>query len=407
MNAKPRGRQFFQNPGPTNIPDRVLRAMDRATLDFLSDEFMDIHRYCHAGVKRVLKTQQTLFMYASSGHGAWEASLANLFVPGDKLLMLESGYFSESWEQMARNLGIEIETIRCDWRHGIRIADVAARLAADKSHAIKAVMTVQNETATGLATPIAEVRRAIDEAKHPALLLVDTISSLGCYDFRMDAWGVDVAVGGSQKGLMMPTGLSFTGVSQKALDLSKKATAPRHYWNWEMMTRREPQSFVGTTPVHLFYALQESLKLIDEEGLDAIFARHRRLAEATRAAVAHWNGGVSGGASCDAKGIAGPVKAPEMFCADPARVSDSVTGVIVPDGHDANAFRSVAVNRYNLSLGGGLGPLMGRVFRIGHMGDLNEPMLLGALATVELALRTAKIPFEAGGVDAAIRALAA
>lgn len=407
MNAKPRGRQFFQNPGPTNIPDRILRAMDRATLDFLSEEFMAIHRFCHAGVKRVLKTQQHLFMYASSGHGAWEASLVNLFQPGDTVLMLESGYFSESWEQMATNLGLKIERITADWRMGVRVADVARRLEADKTRQIKAVLTVHNETATGLATPIAEIRRSIDEVKHPALLLVDTISSLGCYDFRMDAWGVDVCVGGSQKGLMLPTGMSFTGVSQKAFDMSKKPGLPRHYWNWEMMSRREPQSFVGTTPVHLFFALEESIKMIEEEGLDAIFARHRRLADATRAAVTHWGGAAMSGAGCGAKGVTGAVKALELFCADPSRLSDSVTAVIVPDGHDANVMRTVALNRYNLSLGGGLGPLMGRVFRIGHMGDLNEPMLLGSLATVELAFKTAGIPYQSGGVDAAIKSLAA
>ncbi|MBL8674397.1 MAG: aminotransferase class V-fold PLP-dependent enzyme [Rhodospirillales bacterium] len=407
VNAKPRGRQFFQNPGPTNIPDRILRAMDRATLDFLSDEFMEIHRFCHAGVRRVLKTNQRLFMYASSGHGAWEASLVNLFAPGDTLLMLESGYFSESWEQMAANLGLKIERLAADWRRGVRVEDVARRLEADKGHAIKAVLTVHNETATGLATPIADVRRAIDGARHPALLLVDTISSLGCYDFRMDAWGVDVCVGGSQKGLMLPTGMSFTGVSDKAFERSKRPGLPRHYWNWEMMTRREPQSFVGTTPVHLFFALEESIKMIEEEGLDAIFARHHRLAAAARAAVAHWGGGAVSGATCGEKGIGGPVKAIELFCADASRLSDSVTTVMVPDGHDANAFRGVALNRFNVSTGGGLGPLMGRVFRIGHMGDLNEPMLLGALATIELAFKVAGMPYNPGGVEAAVGALAA
>ena len=406
MNAKPRGRQFFQNPGPTNIPDRVLRAMDRAVLDFLSDEFMAIHRTCHAGVKRVLKTQQQLFMYAASGHGAWEAALANVLSPGDSVLMLESGYFSDSWTTMARHLGLEVETVSSDWRRGVRFDALADRLKADKAHAIKAVLVVHNETATGLALPVPEVRRALDEVKHPALLLVDTISSLGCFDFRMDAWGVDIAVGGSQKGLMLPTGMSFTGVSEKGIAASSQGKTRRHYWDWREMGSREPQRFLGTTPVHMFFALEEALKLLDEEGLDAVFARHNRLASATRAAVAHWGGNARSNVKADAKGIAGGVKAIELFCADDARLSDSVTAVMLPEGHDADAFRRMAVNRFNLSLGGGLGTLGGRVFRIGHMGDLNEPMLLGALATIELTFKACGIPHQAGGVEAAINALA-
>ena len=406
MNAKPRGRQFFQNPGPTNIPDRVLRAMDRAVLDFLSDEFLEIHRTCHAGVKRVLKTQQQLFMYAASGHGAWEAALANVLSPGDSVLMLESGYFSDSWTQMASHLGLHVETVPSDWRHGVRIDAVVAKLQADTAHAIKAVLVVHNETATGLALPVSEVRRALDEAKHPALLLVDTISSLGCFDFRMDAWGVDIAVGGSQKGLMLPTGMSFTGVSEKGMAASTRGKTRRHYWDWREMGGREPQRFLGTTPVHMFFALEEALKLLEEEGLDAVFARHNRLASATRAAVAHWGGHAKSNVKADAKGIADGVKAIELFCADDARLSDSVTAVMLPEGHDADAFRRTALNRFNLSLGGGLGTLGGRVFRIGHMGDLNEPMLLGALATVELTFRACGVPHAAGGVEAAIEALA-
>ena len=406
MNAKPRGRQFFLNPGPTNIPDRVLRAMDRAVLDFLSDEFMAIHRACHAGVKRVLKTQQQLYMYAASGHGAWEAALANIFSPGDRVLMLESGYFSDSWTRMAGHLGLEVEVVSCDWRQGVRIEEIEARLRADAAHAIKGVLVVHNETATGLSIPVPEVRRAIDAARHPALLLVDTISSLGCFDFRMDAWGVDIAVGGSQKGLMLPTGMSFTGVSEKGLAASAHAKTRRHYWDWKEMGAREPQRFIGTTPVHLFYALEESLKLLDEEGLDAVFARHRRLADATRAAVAHWGGDRRSGVKAGAKGISEGVKAIELFCADEARLSDSVTAIMLPEGHDADAFRRAALTRFNLSLGGGLGALGGRVFRIGHMGDLNEPMLLGALATIELTFTACGVPYQTGGVDAAIRALA-
>jgi alanine-glyoxylate transaminase / serine-glyoxylate transaminase / serine-pyruvate transaminase len=386
VNAKPRGRQFFQNPGPTNIPDRILRAMDRPVLDFLSDEFMEIHRRCHEGVKRVLKTDNHLFCYTASGHGAWEAALANLFSPGDRLLLLESGYFSEQWGVMASRLGLETEALKADWRTGCDMAKLAARLAADTAHTIRAVLAVHNETATGVVHPIPQIRKVIDDASHPALLLVDTISSLGCFDYRMDAWGVDITVGGSQKGLMLPTGMSFTGVSNKALEVSAKAKLPRHYFNWQEMTGRQPQRFLGTTPVHMFFGLDESLKVLEEEGLDAVFHRHHRLAEATRRAVQAWSAG--GG--------------PQIFCADSARYSDSITAVLMPEGHDAEKLRKVAIDRFNLSLGGGLGSLGGKVFRIGHMGDLNEPMLLGALATVELAMTVCGVPYGKGGVEAAV-----
>jgi alanine-glyoxylate transaminase/serine-glyoxylate transaminase/serine-pyruvate transaminase len=390
-NARPRGRQFFNNPGPTNIPDRVLRAMDRPVLDFMSDEFVAIHHACHAGVKRVLKTDQSLYMYNASGHGAWEAALANLFAAGDTVIIVETGYFSESWTEMAVNLGIKVETIAADWRKGAEVAKLGERLAKDKAHEIKAVLCVHNETATGMVLPVADIRRAIDEAKHPALLLADTISSLGSIDYRMDAWGIDVTVGGSQKGLMLPTGMSFTGVSGKALEASRKNKAPRHYFHWELMNGRAPQKFMGTAPVHMFFGLHESLRMLEEEGLDAVFQRHTRLAEATRAAVRAW--GANG-------------KGPQLYCESSDRLSNSVTAVLMPEGVNADAMRKVAVDRYNLSLGGGLGPLMGKVFRIGHMGDLNEPMLLGALATTELAMKTAGVPFAPGGVDAAIDSLA-
>ncbi len=268
--SKPRGRQFFNNPGPTNIPDRVLRAMDRPVLDFMSDEFLAIHHACHAGVKRVLKTDQTLYMYNASGHGAWEAALANLFAAGDTVMIIETGYFSQSWTEMAVNLGIKVESIAADWRKGADISKLAERLAKDKAHEIRAVLTVHNETATGMVLPVADIRRAMDEAKHPALLLSDTISSLASIEYKMDAWGVDVTVGGSQKGLMLPTGMSLTGVSNKALDVSRKNKAPRHYWSWELMNGRAPQKFMGTAPVHMFFGLQESLKMLEEEGLAAL-----------------------------------------------------------------------------------------------------------------------------------------
>lgn len=391
MNAKPRGRQFFNNPGPTNIPDRVLRAMDRPVLDFMSEEFLAIQHACHAGVKRVMKTDQTLYMYTASGHGAWEAAIANLFSPGETVLMIESGYFSESWTQMATNLGVKVEKLAADWRKGVDIAKLAERLARDKQHEIKAVLVVHNETATGMFIPIQDVRRALDETKHPALLLADTISSLGSLEYKMDAWGIDVTVGGSQKGLMLPTGMSMTGVSDKALEVAARSKMPRHYFNWQMMNARKPQSFVGTAPVHLFFGLQESLRMIEEESLDAVIARHTRLGEATRAAVRAWG--------ADGKG-------PQLFCQSEDRLSNSVTTVMMPEGHSSDGMRKAAVDRFNLSLGGGLGPLMGKVFRIGHMGDLNEPMLLGCLATTELAMKTAGVPFAPGGVDAAIASLA-
>ncbi len=390
-NTKPRGRQFFNNPGPTNIPDRVLRAMDRPVIDFMSDEFIAIHHACHNGVKRVFKTDQNLFMYTATGHGAWEAALANLFSPGDKVLMIETGYFSASWTEMAAHLDIKVETVSADWRKGVDVSKIAERLAADKQHEIKAVLTVHNETATGMVLPLPEIRRAIDEAKHPALLLSDTISSLASMEYKMDAWGIDLTVAGSQKGLMLPTGMSMTGVSAKALEVSRKAKTPRHYWSWEMMTGRAPQKFVGTAPVHMFFGLQESLKMLEEEGLDAVFQRHARLGEATRAAVRVW--GSNG-------------KGPQLFGQTPDRLSNSVTAVMMPEGVSSDPMRKAAVDRFNLSLGGGLGTMMGKMFRIGHLGDLNEPMLLGALATTELAMKSAGVPFVPGGVDAAIESLA-
>ena len=391
VNVKPRGRQFFNNPGPTNIPDRILRAMDRPVMDFLAPEFLEIQRACMAGVKRILKTDQTLFVHAATGHGAWEAAMANLFSPGETVLVVETGYFSLGWKEMAETLGLKVETVPADWRKGIDIAKVAERLAKDKAHAIKAVLAVHNETATGMVLPLADVRRAIDEARHPALLLSDTISSLGSMEYKMDAWGVDVTVGGSQKGLMMPTGMAITGVSAKAMEASRTSKMPKYYFNWQLMEARLPQRFIGTVPVHFFFGLHESIKMLEEEGLDAVFARHARLAEATRAAVRAW--GANG-------------KGPMLYGETPERLSNSVTTVLMPEGVSSDGLRKAALERYNLSLGGGLGPLMGKVFRIGHLGDLNEPMLLGCLATTELAMKTAGVPFAPGGVDAAIESLA-
>ena len=307
------------------------------------------------------------------------------------MLVLESGYFSEGWAEMAEKLGLHAQTIKADWRRGIDPAAVAAALRADTAGAIKAVLAVHNETATGMAMPIPKIREAIDGAGHGALLLVDTISSLGSLDFRMDDWGVDGAVGGSQKGLMLPTGFSFTAVSAKGMAAHATATLPRHYFDWSEMTKRPHRSFVGTIPTAQFYGLQESLRLIELEGLDAVVARHHRLAEATRRAVRTWSGNAG----------------PQLYCLDPARLSDSVTAVLMPEGQSADAVRKTAMDRFNVSLGGGLGKLGGQVFRIGHLGDLNEPMILGTLSCIEMSLRANAVPHGAGGVDAAMEYLAA
>ncbi len=405
MNSRPTGRPFFFNPGPTNIPDRILNAMNKPTMDFLAPEFLAIHGRVHEGVKRVLKTKQHLFMYAANGHGAWEAALANLLAPGDKVLSLESGYFSANWATMAEELGLVVEVVPADWRTGVAQAAIVNRLKADDRREIKAILVAHNETATGVVTPLIEARHALDEAGHNALLFADTISSLGSFDFRMDDWGVDIVVGGSQKGLMMTTGLSFTGVSERALEQSRQIKTRRSYWSWADMMTRQPQKFPGTTPVHMFFGLDEALNMIETEGLDAVFRRHRRYAVATRAAIGHWGDGARSGVAISAAGIKGSVKALELVCANPKRASDSVSAVLMPEGHDANALRALAHGRFNLALGAGLGPLNGRVFRIGHMGDLNEPMLLGALATVELSLKAAGVPHQAGGVDAAMKTL--
>jgi alanine-glyoxylate transaminase/serine-glyoxylate transaminase/serine-pyruvate transaminase len=387
---KPRGRHFFANPGPTNIPDSVLRALDHASIDFNDPDFVPIYDAAFAGVKRVLRTVQHLFMYNASGHGAWEASLTNLLSPGDTIMVLESGYFSEEWANMARGHGLEVRVIAADWRRGVDIADVRKELAADTAHVIKAVCVVHNETATGMMLPLPAIREAIDATRHPALFLVDTISSLGSLEFRMDDWKIDCVVGGSQKGLMLPTGMSFTGVSDKGMAAHAAAKLHRFYFDWTLMLNRPQKSFIGTIPVNVFYGLRESLRLLDEEGLDNVTARHTRLAEATRRAVKVWAGN----------------NGPTLFCVSPDRYSDSVTAVLMPEGFNGDALRKTVRERFNVSLGGGLGKLGGKIFRIGHLGDLNEPMLLGALSSVEMAMRIDGIPHGRGGVEAAMSFLA-
>jgi len=387
------GYHFFMNPGPTNIPERILRAMNRGTLDFTGARFKAIADECFAGLQRVFKTTQPILGYAATGHGAWEAALVNLFSPGDKLLVIESGFFSLNWGLRGQQFGLEVETLPNDWRRPGDPAKLEARLRADREHKIKAVLAVHNETSTGVAQPIAAMRKAIDAAGHPALFLVDTISSLASFDFRMDEWGVDVVVAGSQKGLMLPTGMAFTAISAKALAATATAKLPRVYWDWRRLLGQGTQQgyWNGTVPVHFFYGLQEALRMLEEEGLDNVFARHHRLAEATRRAVRAWrqNDG------------------PEVFATDPGSESDTITAVLLPEGCDADKVRQLALDKFNVSLGGGLDRLRGRVFRIGHLGDLNEPMVLGAIAAVEMALDLAGVPHGRGGVQAAMEYLTA
>ena len=403
--AMPRGRHFFFGPGPTNIPDSVLSAMHHTTMDFMSDEFVAIQKRVHGGIMGLLRTRQHLLMYAGNGHAAWEAALVNCFAPGEKLLILDCGHFAANWAQMARDLGYQIETIAADWRTGASVSQLEARLKADSTGEIKGVLVVHNETATGVVHPLAEIRRAVDAAGHKALLLADAISSFGSIDICMDDWGLDVVVAGSQKGLMMVTGMSLTGISEKAWARSKSVASPRSYWNWQQMTGMAPQRFPGTSPVHMILGLNESVRLIENEGFDAVLTRHKRFGAATRAAVAHWGGGAKTSVTITPVGFSGKINAIEVMCTDAKRVSDSVTTVLLPDGHDANAVRTIAHQRYNLALGGGLGPLNERALRIGHLGDLNEPMLLGALATTEMALAEAAVPHKTGGVAAAIASL--
>jgi alanine-glyoxylate transaminase/serine-glyoxylate transaminase/serine-pyruvate transaminase len=389
--AHSNGWHFFMNPGPTNIPDRILRAMDRGTLDFTGAAFKEISDECFAGLQRVFKTKQPILGYAATGHGAWEAALVNLFSPGDKVLIVESGYFSLNWGLRAESFGLEVETLANDWRRPADPAKLEARLRDDKNHEIKAVLAVHNETSTGVRNPVAAMRQAIDDAKHPALFCVDVISSLGSFDFRMDEWGVDVVVVGSQKGLMLPTGMAFTGVSAKAIAATAMAKLPRVYWDWRRLLSGDPRQgyWNGTAPVHFFYGLRESLRMLEEEGLENVFARHHRLAEATRRAVRTWrqNDG------------------PEIFATDPDGQSDTVTAVLMPDGYDADAVRTQCLEKFNVSLGGGLGHLRGKLFRIGHLGDLNEAMVLGSIATVEMALDLTGVPHGRGGVVAAMEYL--
>jgi len=382
------GRHFLQIPGPTNVPDRVLRAIDSATVDHRGPEFQEMSKEVLAGLKHVFKTKSPVVIFPASGTGAWEAALVNTLSPGDRVLMVETGHFATLWHSMASKLGVAPEFIPGDWRHGADPAAIEAKLTQDKGHAIKAVCVVHNETSTGVVSRIGEVRKAIDRAKHPALLMVDTISSLASIDYRHDEWGVDVTVAGSQKGLMLPPGLSFNAVSDKALAASKSAKLPRAYWNWEEMIAANKDGWFPYTPAtNLLFGLRVALKmLVEEEGLDNVFKRHDHHAEAARRAVRAW-------------GL-------EILCANPAEYSSSLTAVLMPEGHSEIAFRQVVLERFNLSLGSGLTKLRDKVFRIGHLGDFNDLMLAGTLAGVEMGLEVAGVPHKKGGVDAAMDYLA-
>jgi len=383
----PSGRHFLQIPGPTNVPDRVLRAMDRATMDHRGPAFGALGLAVARGLKRIFKTAQPVIVYPSSGTGAWEAALVNTLSTGDRILGSETGQFAALWTELARRLGLEVETLETDWRHGADPDAIEARLSEDRGHAIKAVCVVHNETSTGVVSRIAEVRQAMDRAAHPALLLVDTISSLASVDFRMDEWGVDVGISGSQKGLMLPPGLSFNAVSKKALAASKSSKLPKSYWRWDdMLASNETGYFPYTPATNLLYGLQEAIAMLEEEGLENVFARHTRHGQATRTAVETW-------------GL-------EVLCKNPAEYSGVLTAVLMPEGHDADALRSTILDAYDMSLGTGLGRLAKKVFRIGHLGHFNDLTLAGTLAGVEMGLKRAAVPHKAGGVQAALEVLA-
>jgi alanine-glyoxylate transaminase/serine-glyoxylate transaminase/serine-pyruvate transaminase len=378
------GRHFLQIPGPTNVPERVLRAIDRATIDHRGPEFQRLGEEVLAGLKQVFKTQSPVVIFPASGTGAWEAALVNTLSPGDRVLMYETGHFATLWQTMARRLQLQPEFITGDWRHGADASAIEARLAEDRAHEIKAVCVVHNETSTGAVTRVADVRNAVDRARHPALFMVDTISSLASIDYRHEEWGVDVTVGGSQKGLMLPPGLSFNALSPKALSVSNQAKLPRSYWSWEEMLGPNKNGFFPYTPAtNLLYGLRESLHmLIEEEGLANVFARHDRHAEATRRAVRAW-------------GL-------EILCLNPAEYSSSLTAVLMPPGHSEIAFRKAVLDHFNMSLGSGLGKVTDKVFRIGHLGDFNDLTLLGTLAGVEMGIEIAGVPHKKGGVAAAM-----
>jgi alanine-glyoxylate transaminase / serine-glyoxylate transaminase / serine-pyruvate transaminase len=383
-----RGRHFLQIPGPTNVPERVLRAIARPTIDHRGPEFARLTHEVLDGLRRIFQTSGAVVVYPSSGTGAWEAALVNTLSPGDGVLMFETGHFATLWRNMAERLGLSVTFVPGDWRHGVDLEALEAALCADRSGSIKAVAVVHNETSTGVASRVAGIRARMDAARHRALLLVDTISSLASMDYRHDEWRVDVTVSCSQKGLMLPPGLGFNAISAEALARSSSARLPRAYWDWQSMLADNQSGFFPYTPsTNLLYGVREAIAmLLEEETLPAAFARHRRHAEATRRAVQAW-------------GL-------ELVAQDPEEYSNSLTAIMMPAGHDADTFRRIVLERFDLSLGTGLGKLKGRSFRIGHLGDFNDLMLAGTLSGVEMGLAHAGVPFAPGGVTAALDVLA-
>ncbi len=391
LNSHPAGRHFLQIPGPTNVPDRILRAMDYPTIDHRGPEFQALGLKLMGDIGKIFKTVQPVVIYPASGTGAWEAALVNTLSPGDAVLMYETGQFATLWKKMADKLSLKAEFLGGDWRRGVDPAKIESRLKEDGGHSIKAVCVVHNETSTGVTSDIGAVRRAIDRAGHPALLLVDTISGLGSIDYRHDEWGVDVTVAGSQKGMMLPPGLSFNAVSQKAIAASKNAKLPRAFWSWDEIIEANKNGFWPYTPAtNMLYGLSEACDMLLEEGLQNVFDRHRRHAEATRQCVRAW-------------GL-------EILCENPAEYSGALTAVVMPmnakgERHNADALRKIILANFNMSLGQGLNKLSGWVFRIGHLGDFNDLTLMGALAGVEMGMVLAGVPHQAGGVAAAMRSL--
>ncbi len=380
------GRHFLQIPGPSAVPDRILRAISSQTIDHRGPDFASVGQKALSGIKTIFKTDENVVIYPSSGTGGWEAALVNVMSPGDRVLMFETGHFATLWKKIAQKLGLKPEFIEGDWRGGADPDQIEAYLAEDKNHEIKAVCVVHNETSTGSVSPIAAIRKAIDNANHPALLMVDTISGLGSIDYQHDAWGVDVTVSGSQKGLMLPPGLSFNAISPKALAANKSATLQRSYWDWADMIGPNKTGYFPYTPAtNLLYGLNEAIDMLHEEGLDNVFDRHARHGKAARAAVRHW-------------GL-------EVLCTKQGQESGVLTAVMVPEGHSADKFRATTLEHFDISLGNGLSKVADKVFRIGHLGDFNDLMLVATLAGVEMGLSKAKIPHNAGGVGVAMEVL--
>ncbi len=377
------GRHFLQIPGPSPVPDRILRAMDRAIIDHRGPEFQKLAKRVLDGIKSIFKCSGPVVIYTATGTGAWEGALVNTLSPGDRVLMCNTGHFATLWRNMAKRLGLEPEFIDTDWRIGAEPRLIEAHLRKDAGHKIKAVCVLHNETSTGCLSPIEEIRQAIDAAKHPALFIVDTISSLASTEYRHDEWGVDVSIGGAQKGLMLPPGMSFNAIGPKALAASENARLPKSFFAWDDMLAANQTGFFPYTPAtNMLHGLSESLDMLHEEGLDNVFARHDRHAEATRRAVRAW-------------GL-------EILCRDPKYYSPTITGVLLPEGHDADVFRELALDRFDISFGTSFGKFTGKYFRIGHLGDTNDLTILGALASVEMTLALAGVPHRKGGVQAAM-----